>query len=68
LKRAQVEAIPVPTLIAVGTRDVIAGSPEELAELMPRAQVLHIPDRDHMLAVGDKVYKAGVLKFLEERP
>jgi len=68
LKRERVEAIPVPALIAVGTRDAIAGSPEELARLMPRAQVLHIPDRDHMLAVGDKVYKAGVLKFLEERP
>jgi hypothetical protein len=28
---------------------------------------LVIPDRDHMLAVGDKVFKAGVLKFLEEQ-
>ena len=68
LSRADVGALPMPVLIAVGTKDVIAGSPEELAALIPHAQVLHIPDRDHMLAVGDRVYKTGVLKFLEERP
>jgi len=68
LTREQVGTIRIPTLVAVGTKDVIAGSPQELAALIPHAQVLSIPDRDHMLAVGDKVYKAGVLKFLEERP
>jgi hypothetical protein len=26
--------------------------------------VLDIPGRDHMRAVGDKVYKTGVLEFL----
>jgi len=55
-------------LVAVGTKDEIAGSPDELAAIIPGAQALPIPDRDHMLAVGDKVFKAGVLKFLEERP
>ena len=34
---------------------------------MPNARALDIPDRDHMLAVGDKVFKAGVLEFLEEQ-
>jgi hypothetical protein len=32
--------------------------------LIPGAKALDIPDRDHMLAVGDKAYKAGVLEFL----
>jgi len=68
LTRGQVGGIRMPVLIAVGTRDTVAGSPEELAVLIPGAQVLQIPDRDHMLAVGDRVYKAGVLKFLDERP
>jgi pimeloyl-ACP methyl ester carboxylesterase len=68
LKPEVVAAIKVPLLVAVGTRDVIAGSPHELAELIPGAKVLEIPDRDHMLAVGDRVYKAGVLQFLKERP
>ena len=58
----------VPVLVATGTKDLVAGSPEGLAALMPGAQVLAIPDRDHMLAVGDRVFKAGVLKFLAERP
>ena len=58
----------VPVLVAAGTKDLIAGSPEELAALMPGAQVLAVPDRDHMLAIGDRVFKAGVLKFLAERP
>jgi hypothetical protein len=53
-------------LIAVGTKDPIAGSPEALAAIMPRALALPIPDRDHMLAVGDKAFKAGVLEFLGE--
>jgi hypothetical protein len=29
--------------------------------------VLEIPNRDHMRAVGDKVYKAGVIDFLSRR-
>ena len=67
LTREQVASIRVPVLIAVGTNDTVAGSAHELAALIPGAQVLDIPGRDHMLAVGDKVFKAGVLKFLAER-
>ena len=68
LTAAQAAAIKVPTLIAVGTKDSIAGSPHELAALIPGAEVVDITGRDHMLAVGDKVYKAGVLSFLQARP
>ncbi|MEA2916475.1 MAG: hypothetical protein QOJ15_8556, partial [Bradyrhizobium sp.] len=50
--------ITVPVLIAVGTKDEIAGSADELGKIIPRSQVLNIPNRDHMRAVGDKVYKA----------
>jgi pimeloyl-ACP methyl ester carboxylesterase len=63
-----VRRIAVPTLVAVGTKDAIAGSAQGLADLIPAAKVLDIPDRDHMPAVGDRVYKAGVLRFLESRP
>jgi pimeloyl-ACP methyl ester carboxylesterase len=66
LTREEAGRIVTPTLVAVGTKDAIAGSPQKLAELMPNAAALGIPDRDHMLAVGDKVFKAGVLAFLEE--
>lgn len=64
----EVSRIAVPALVAVGTRDDIAGSADELAALLPHGEVLHIPNRDHMLAVGDKVYKDGVVRFLERRP
>jgi pimeloyl-ACP methyl ester carboxylesterase len=68
LDRDALAGMAVPVLVAAGTKDLVAGSPEELAMLMPGAQLLAIPDRDHMLAVGDRVFKAGVLKFLAERP
>ena len=68
LERDVLARVAVPVLVAAGTKDSIAGTPEELAALIPGAQVLSIPDRDHMLAVGDRVFKAGVLKFLAERP
>jgi pimeloyl-ACP methyl ester carboxylesterase len=68
LSEQEVAQIKAPTLIAVGTADPIAGSPHELAALIPGARALDIPGRDHMLAVGDKVYKTGVLAFLDARP
>jgi pimeloyl-ACP methyl ester carboxylesterase len=60
--------IRAPALVAVGTRDDITGSPHELAALMPNGRAIDIPDRDHMLAVGDKVFKAAALEFLQRRP
>jgi pimeloyl-ACP methyl ester carboxylesterase len=65
LSPEQVGTIATPTLIAVGAKDTIAGSPQALAALMPNARAFEIPDRDHMLAVGDKAYKAAVVEFLE---
>ncbi len=59
--------ITVSVLIAVGTTDEIAGSADALGKIIPGSQVLNIPNRDHMRAVGDKVYKAGVLDFLSRR-
>jgi len=67
LSRAEVAAIRAPILVAVGTRDQVAGSAQELAALIPGARALNIPDRDHMLAVGDRVYKASVIDFLNQR-
>lgn len=62
--REQLAGVNQPTLIGVGTRDDIAGSPHELAALMPHAQAIDIPNRDHMLAVGDRVFKKAALEFL----
>jgi pimeloyl-ACP methyl ester carboxylesterase len=68
MTREAAAALRLPVLVAVGTRDDVAGSPEALAALIPGAQALPIPDRDHMLAVGDRVFKNAVLEFLKGRP
>lgn len=65
---AQVATIARPVLVAVGSDDVIGGSARDLAALIPGAEALEIPGRDHMRAVGDRVYKDGVLAFLARRP
>lgn len=67
MTREEAAAIKVPTLIAVGTTDDVAGSAQKLSEIIPGSQVLDIPGRDHMRAVGDRVYKDGVLEFLAKR-
>jgi pimeloyl-ACP methyl ester carboxylesterase len=64
----QLATIHLPTLIAIGDRDSVAGSPEGLARLIDGAEVLIIPNRDHMLATGDRHYKEAVLAFLARRP
>jgi pimeloyl-ACP methyl ester carboxylesterase len=67
MRREEAAEIAIPVLIAVGTADEIAGSADALGTIIPGSQVLNIPNRDHMRAVGDKVYKSGVLDFLAKR-
>lgn len=66
LQPEEVGRIETPTIIAVGTRDAIAGPPEPLAAMMPDARVFHIENRDHNPAVGDRTHRAAVLAFFEE--
>ena len=68
MSRAEAARIGLPVLIVVGTTDEIAGSAEGLGRIIAGSHVLDIPNRDHMRAVGDKVYKAGVVDFLSRRP
>ncbi|HWK33455.1 MAG TPA: alpha/beta hydrolase [Hyphomicrobium sp.] len=53
-----------PVLVVVGDRDVIGGSPSELAALIPGGKAVQLAGRDHMKAVGDRTFKAAVLEFL----
>lgn len=68
LTEADLHRIFQPTLVAVGTKDDIGGSPDALADLMPNAEAFAIEGRDHMLSVGDRTFKARVLDFLEKHP
>lgn len=68
LSREEVARIHQPVLVAVGTRDAVAGPAQPLVDLLHDGTLLDIPNRDHNPAVGDKVFKAGVLDFLSRRP
>jgi pimeloyl-ACP methyl ester carboxylesterase len=68
ITREMVALIACPVLVATGTEDVIGGPADELASAIPGAEALAIPRRDHMLAVGDRVFKQGLLDFLRRRP
>ena len=57
-------ALPMPVMVAVGSRDSTAGRIDVIPQLLPNAELLVIPNRDHMNAVGDRTYKEGVLAFL----
>jgi pimeloyl-ACP methyl ester carboxylesterase len=65
---AELATIHIPTLVAIGDKDRVAGSAENLARLIPGAEFFIIPNRDHMLATGDRHYKDAVLDFLKRRP
>jgi pimeloyl-ACP methyl ester carboxylesterase len=67
LTREMVGQIACPTLVVAGGDDVIAGSADDLARLIPGAEALTIPRRDHMRTVGDRAYMEGVLDFLRRR-
>ena len=66
LTRAEVATLRAPILVAVGSKDTVAGSARELAALLPSGRAFDIPGRDHMLAVGDKAFKEAVLSFLAQ--
>ena len=68
MTEGQFSGLKPPVLIAIGTKDDVAGSAHDLAALIPGARALDIPDRDHMLAVGDRMFKKRVLAFYAEHP
>ena len=67
ITREAVGNLKVPVLVVTGGEDVIGGSAEELAQLIPGAEAVTVPRRDHMRTVGDRVYKEAVLDFLRRR-
>lgn len=68
LGKGEIGRIRQPTLVAVGTKDDIAGSAADLAALFPAGEAFDIEGRDHMLSVGDRTFKAKALQFLKDHP
>lgn len=53
-----------PVLVVCGENDALTGGPDALAAAFADGRAVTVPRRDHMTAVGDKVYKQAVLEFL----
>jgi pimeloyl-ACP methyl ester carboxylesterase len=68
LDRVALAAIAVPALVVCGETDDVSGPAQPLASALGNARAVTVPKRDHMLMVGDKVYKQAVLDFLRAPP
>lgn len=67
ITRERLATLRCPVLVVTGAEDVIGGRAEDLAALIPGAEAVTVPRRDHMRTVGDRGYKEGVLGFLRRR-
>jgi pimeloyl-ACP methyl ester carboxylesterase len=68
LSREELAAITVPALVVCGETDTVSGPPEPLAAALGNARAITVAKRDHMLTVGDRLYKQAVLEFLRKLP
>ncbi len=64
LDREALAAIAAPSLVVCGETDDVSGPAQPLASALGNSCAVTVPKRDHMLTVGDKVYKQAVLDFL----
>ena len=60
----ELATISVPTLIAVGDRDEVAGDPDVLVSGIPGATLARLAGKNHMNAVGARQHRAAVLDLL----
>jgi pimeloyl-ACP methyl ester carboxylesterase len=63
LSAAELSRSTRPVLVVCGEKDDLTGPPGPLASAFADGRALTLPRRDHMTAVGDKVYKKAVLDF-----
>jgi pimeloyl-ACP methyl ester carboxylesterase len=61
--RAELSHAQQPVLVVCGEKDDLTGAPGPLAAAFANGQAVTVPRRDHMMTVGDKVYKEAAVKF-----
>jgi pimeloyl-ACP methyl ester carboxylesterase len=61
----ELRTIQAPVLVVAGSEDSTAGPVAPLVESLPNAKGLVLPGRDHMKAVGDRLFKEEAVKFLK---
>lgn len=59
-------AISLPVLVVVGEKDDLVSRADMLADAIPGARLLTVPDRDHLSVVPDRRFKEAALSFLSE--
>ncbi|MDE2463966.1 MAG: alpha/beta hydrolase [Alphaproteobacteria bacterium] len=64
---SQLAEISQKALVVCGGADTLTGRPGPLAAAFRRGRSITIERRDHMTAVGDKLYKQAVVEFLQEQ-
>ena len=67
LSAGDLSKVDLPVLIVVGEQDTLIGSAGELQASIPGAELLTIPDREHLTVVPDQRFKDAVVRFLNER-
>ena len=68
ITEADLLQVTLPVLIVIGEDDAIAGSPDVLANGIPNARLIKIPEREHLTVVPDARFKEAVVGFLTEQP
>ena len=58
--------IKAPVLVVAGEKDDVAGDVKTLVAAIPGATGLTLPNRSHMNAVGDKMFKERTVAFLKD--
>ena len=56
--------IKVPVLVVIGEKDDLVGRADTLANAIPGARLVTVPNRDHLTVVPDSRYKEAVFSFL----
>jgi pimeloyl-ACP methyl ester carboxylesterase len=65
ISRDDLFAISVPTLVAAGARDELAGDPHGLADAIRGAKAITLAGCDHFNAIPHALLKAAVFDFLD---
>jgi pimeloyl-ACP methyl ester carboxylesterase len=60
--------IRVPTMIVLGTKDVLVGDPKLLRDSIPGSKLVMLEGQDHLSAPADPHYKEAVLEFFKSLP
>jgi pimeloyl-ACP methyl ester carboxylesterase len=63
---AKLAKVSKPVLLVVGEKDDLIGDPRTVGDAIPGAELVLIPGADHLTAVPHELYKAAVLRFLDE--